>query len=61
MRTVPVESLLGWWVVDLLSVFRKGGDKATTWEERMRVGGTALVSLAAELTGATSVWSACKK
>jgi hypothetical protein len=34
---------------------------ATTWEERMRVGGTALVSLAAELTGATSVWSACKK
>ncbi|KFM99601.1 hypothetical protein [Bacillus clarus] len=33
---------------------------ATTWEERMRVGGQALVGLAAELTGATGVWAACK-
>ncbi|XRG78987.1 hypothetical protein V5E38_01290 [Rossellomorea sp. GAMAL-10_SWC] len=34
---------------------------ASTWEERLRVGGTALVGLAGELTGATGVWAACKK
>ncbi|MCU4864141.1 hypothetical protein OB981_29480 [Bacillus cereus] len=34
--------------------------QASTWEERMRVGGQALVGLAGELTGATGVWAACK-
>ncbi|PGZ48261.1 hypothetical protein COE56_20360 [Bacillus anthracis] len=34
--------------------------QAATWEERMRVGGQALVGLAGELTGATGVWAACK-
>ncbi|HHQ2480884.1 TPA: hypothetical protein ACSPJ7_005266 [Bacillus cereus] len=33
---------------------------ATTWEERMKIGGQALVGLAAELTGFTGVWAACK-
>lgn len=32
---------------------------ATTWEERMRVGGSALVGLAAELVGVAGVKSAC--
>ncbi|WP_255294889.1 hypothetical protein [Bacillus sp. AFS041924] len=35
--------------------------RASTWEERLRIGGTALVGLAGEITGATGVWAACEK
>ncbi|MEW5323810.1 hypothetical protein V2J23_17335 [Geobacillus thermoleovorans] len=35
--------------------------EATTWEEKLRVGGQALVGLAGELTGITGVYEACFK
>lgn len=35
--------------------------EATTWEEKLRVGGQALIGLAGELTGVTGVYEACLK